>query len=371
MKKQFSNSSEDRLAGKSSLLKSTLKNLLMLIGVMAFSFSCNVNNVAELDKATVETLSSAPIKTLPTVFLLPSTVSLGKVDLYLGKGTATTGTVTVSIKDSTTVIGSVTVTTASLLAGSAWNTFNFASPLTLVRGHKYQIHLIRSDAHDYNANNYIFWSTSSGGVDAYPNGINDVYPSWTLDYAFKTYTNNGLDQQQTLTTYGFAVGNTATRWQEFLADYPKVSLRGLALNLSTGSATTGTFTVQVRSANGSTVIAQSTLNVSSLGLGTSQKWTTFKISASLYRDQTYRIYVTRSGAHNYGANDYIFWQTSSGGVNAYPDGVNDVYPSWTLDYAFRTYSAVAGLDQHQDLTSYAFFTNNSFYRWQEFVPRNQ
>jgi hypothetical protein len=335
-------------------------------------FSCNVTtNLDEIGKTKID---DAPVvsRTLPTVFFLPSTVSLSKVDLYLQKGTATTGKVKVYIQNSldSSIVGSVVVPASSIITGSAWNTFNFASPLTLTRGNTYQIHIIRSDPHNYATNNYIFWMSSSGGVDAYPDGVNDVYPSWTLDYAFKTYTNGGIDQQQTLTTYGFFIGNVDSRWQDFKADYPKVSLRYMMLNLTTGSATTGTFTVQIRSADGSAVLAQNTVPASSLGLGATQ-WVTFKIAASLYRDQTYRIYVTRSDAHNYAANNYVFWRTSSGGVDAYPDGVNDVYPSWTLDYSFRTYSAIAGLDQHQDLTNYSFFTSSGMYRWQEFVPRNQ
>lgn len=353
-------------AGGWYCLRSIAGSLLFLL-----MFSCNVTtNFDEISKVKPDDISVIS-RTLPTTFMLPATVSLNKVDLYLQKGSATTGNVTVYIQDSlSTTVGSTTVSVSTIITGSAWNTFTFASPVTLARGSKYRIHIVRSDAHNYATNNYIFWMSSSGGVDAYPAGINDVYPSWTLDYAFKTYSNGGIDQQQTLSTYGFFIGNVDSRWQEFKADYPKVSLRYMMLNLSTGSATTGTFTVQIRSADGSTVLAQNIVPASSLGLGLTQ-WVTFKIAASLYRDQTYRIYVTRSDAHNYTTNNYVFWRTSSGGVDAYPDGVNDVYPSWTLDYSFRTYSAIAGLDQHQDLTSYAFFTSNGFYRWQEFIPRNQ
>jgi hypothetical protein len=239
----------------------------------------------------------------------------------------------------------------------------------LRRGEKYRVHIKRSDVHNYAAGNYVFWRTSSGGVDAYPAGINDVHPSWTLDYAFKTYTEGGIDQHQTLITYGFAVGHTDSRWQEFLADYPKVALRYLALNLEKGSAVTGSVTVQIRNADGTEVIAEKIVSASSLPSGTA--WETFKISATLYRDQPYRIYFLRSDEHNYTANNYIFWRTSSGGVNAYPDGINDVHPSWTLDYAFRTYSALSGLDQQQNLITYGFFTSNTITRWQEFIPRNQ
>jgi hypothetical protein len=314
-----------------------------------------------------EGISSA--KPLGSVFLLPATVGLNKVDLYLEKGSGATGKVYVDIKDASgTVLGSTSVAASSLITGGAWKTFNFASPVVLNRGTKYRIHIRRSDVHNYPAGNYVFWRTSSGGVDAYPNGINDVYPSWTLDYSFKTYTEGALDQQQTSTNYGFAIGNIDSRWQEFLADYPKVLLRHITLNLDKGVSTTGTVTVQIRNADGSLVLAQRVVAAS--GLPNGNAWVAFKVAASLYRDQTYRIYLTRSDAHNYSANNYIFWRCSSGGVNAYPDGINDVYPSWNLDYAFRTYNSIIGLDQQQNLINYGFFTSNSLYRWQEFVPRN-
>jgi hypothetical protein len=100
-------------------------------------------------------------------------------------------------------------------------------------------------------------------------------------------------------------------------------------------------------------------------------WVTFNMPVTLYRDQKYAIYVYRTEAHNYPTNNYIFWRTSSGGVNAYPDGVNDVYPSWTLDYAFKTYSSGSGLDQQQTLNTYGFFLSSGVYRWQEFIPRQQ
>jgi len=359
---------------KKRILRSMTGGWMLAFVVFVLTFF--VLSSCELTPSLVDSgaplLKNEPIAKLNTnsVFLLPATVRLDKVDLYLDKGASTTGKVSVQIKDATgTVIGGTVVAASSILTGSGWNTFAFATPLTLSRGQKYRIHILRSDAHNYAAGNYIFWRTSSGGVDAYPDGINDVYPSWTLDYAFKTYTEGGLDQQQTLTNYGFAVGNIDSRWQEFLADYPKVSVRYIMLNLDKGVSTTGTVTVQIRNADGSVVLAQNVVPASSVPNGNS--WATFKLSASVYRDQTYRIYFTRSDAHNYAANNYIFWRCSSGGVDAYPDGINDVYPSWTLDYAFRTYSAVSGLDQHQDQINYGFFTSNNLYRWQEFVPRNQ
>jgi len=358
---------------KRQILRSATSGWLLAVLVFAFVFfvmsSCDMNPSVTDVASKVKTESSLDIKAMPSAFSLPAAVGLDKVELYLDKGTATTGKVYVEIRDGAgTLLGSTSVAASSVITGSAWNTFTFPSPVTLTRGQKYRLHILRSDPHNYATNNYIFWRTSSGGVDAYPNGINDVYPSWTLDYAFKTYVQGGLDQQQTSTNYGFFVGNIDSRWQEFLADYPKVAQRYIALNFDKGVSTTGTVTVEIRNADGSVIIFSNAISASSITNGNS--WVTFKAPASLYRDQTYRIYVTRSDPHNYTANNYIFWRCSSGGVNAYPDGINDVYPSWNLDYAFRTYNSIIGLDQHQDLITYGFFTSNSLYRWQEFVPRN-
>jgi hypothetical protein len=139
------------------------------------------------------------------------------------------------------------------------------------------------------------------------------------------------------------------------------------LNLTVGTALTGTFTVQIRNEDGTVTLASST--VSTLVSGT--YWKRFKLGSVLYRDQKYRIYVTRSTPHNYPAGDYIFWRTSSDGADVYPDGSNDTAPGRLLDYAFRTYSSMSGVDQQQNLNTYGFFTSSGLYRWQEFVPRNQ
>jgi len=100
-----------------------------------------------------------------------------------------------------------------------------------------------------------------------------------------------------------------------------------------------------------------------------KNWQKFDLPpTTLQTGQTYRIYVIRSNAHNFPANNYIFWNTSSQNNDAYPLGINDVFPSWKLDYAFRTYLPSGSVDQHQELNTFGFFIDNSFYRWQEFVP---
>jgi hypothetical protein len=352
--------------------KRLLRTAFVLLSFLSLAVSCMEPSLEEVtpSKALIdENIRSGNLKVSSELFALPAMVSLNQVDLYLDKGSAATGTVTVEIRDVTggTTISSVTVTAASLAAGSSWKTFTFAPAALLERDHVYRIYLKRSDPHNYATNNYFFWRTSSGGVDAYPGGINDVAPAWTLDYAFKTYTEGGLDQQQTSTNYGFFVDNSFWRWQEFKADYPKVILTYVDLNLYVGSAMTGSVILQIRNEDGSSVLAAT--SISSLPAGT--YWKKFKLGATLYRDQKYRIYVTRSNPHNYSAGDYVFWKTSSGGADVYPDGSNDTSPGWVLDYAFRTYSAVSGVDQQQNLNTYGFFTSSGLFRWQEFVPRHQ
>lgn len=347
-------------------LNSFGKMLIMITIVL--TVSCNLDSNFDEIQTRTESLSSSKLSRDAGVSLLTASSSLSRVDLITTIGAGITGTVTVEIRnnDGTVVIGSTTVAANTLAGGTATNMFTFSPALVLTPGTAYRIYVTRSDAHNYPTNNYIFWRTSSSGVDAYP-GINDVYPSWTLDYGFTTYNGSFVDQQQTSGNYSFFVGSGFYRWQEFTPSVPKTNLKAIDLNLSVGSGTTGTFTVQIRNADGSTVIAENTVPRSYLPNGTN--WVGFKISATLDRDQVYRIYVIRSDVHNNATQNTIFWRTSSGGVNAYPDGVNDVYPSWTLDYAFKSYSA-SGLDQQQTLTNYSFAVGNNSYRWQEFIPRN-
>jgi hypothetical protein len=346
------------------LLKSGMIYLVMAMIVLG----CNPE-FEEIKPSRIQTLDSRSPITRGPVFLTSAT-SLDRVDLITHVGTNLTGTVTVDIRnaDGSVVIGSTTVPALSITTGLATNTFLFSPALTLNAGDKYRIYLTRSDAHNYGANNYIFWRTSSGGVDAYPAGVNDVHPAWTLDYAFKTYNGTVVDQQQNLATYGFFVSSGFYRWQEFVPAVPKIILTYVDLSLTVGSATTGTITVEIRSVDGLTVLASHSVSALSLPVGTN--WVKFKFGATLDKDKPYRIYVTRSDVHNYPTNNYIFWRTSSGGVDAYADGVNDVYPSWTLDYAFRTYSSNTGLDQQQNLNNYGFALGNNLHRWQEFIPRN-
>lgn len=343
--------------------------ILTCLTLLLLTISCNVTpELTDLEQPEGITNLEPINKDIIITPILLSKIWMDKVDLYLDLGPNTTGTVTVEIRDSsrTTIIGSSTVSASSLITTSPWKTFTFSPTLALTKGKKYTINVTRSDPHDYNKGNYVFWMCSAQNTNPYTEGTCDPGSYWNLDYAFKTYKSGIVDQQQPTVNYGFFVSSGFYRWQEFKADFYKIILNKVDLHLYVGSATTGTITIQIRNSNGSSILASSTKIASFLLTGSN--WNSFTFSGvTLYSNTKYRLYVTRSDAHNYSGNNYIFWDSSSGGTDAYPGGVNDVYPSWTLDYAFRTYSST-GLDQQQNLSTYGFFTSSGLYRWQEFNP---
>lgn len=200
-------------------LKITKSILLTLICLALVTGSCNINpDLSRLENTPV----SAEPKALSNATLLPGTassiVSLNRVDLYLLTETATRGgVILVTIRDSKTsaIIASTSQPVDSFVHES-WVAFNFTPALNLIRGSKYQIHVSRV-GQENTSGNAIFWRSSS--EESYPDGTNSVAPSGRiLDFAFKTYTQGVIDQQQTMTNYGFSILTTATRWQEFKAD---------------------------------------------------------------------------------------------------------------------------------------------------------
>lgn len=352
-----------------------MKVLLMLAILSSLILaSCGVSpNETTLTSGSSPTLNSESVlnKGDSVISAYPLyAVVFDRLRLYLSVGSYTSGTITVEIRNSngSTVLASSVRNASSLYIGNGWNTFRFTT-VYLNPLEKYRIYVTRSDGHNYNAGNYIFWRTSSGGNNAYPQGINDVYPSWNLDYAFITYSSGYVDQQQLNGNYGFAVANSYYRWQEFVPDRAKTAFTRFNLLLDTGANTTGNINVQIRNADGTAVLWANSLNADTY-LVNGNAWNTFWVnSLSLYIGDKYRIYVTRTGEHNYPAGNYIFWRTSSGGNDAYPAGVNDVYPSWVLDYAFITY-ANGVVDQQQANGNYGFGVPSSYYRWQEFIFKN-
>lgn len=188
----------------------------VLLTILVFlAASCDLNSNLDEIQPKSSSLAAGTIKGFP-VFSFP--ISLSRVDLFTVTGDNLTGTVTVEIRnaDGSVVIGSTTVPASSIIKGnSVRNTFTFSPALTLSSGLKYRIYLTRSNPHNY-LTDHIAWRTSSGGVDAYAPGVMNYSPSWILDYAFVTYSDGYVDQQQTSTNYGFAVSNTSYLWQEFV-----------------------------------------------------------------------------------------------------------------------------------------------------------
>lgn len=196
--------------------------MLLIFCLALVMGSCNINpglqEVSQLENGPVAIESN----TLPGATLFPVTalsiVSLNKVDLYLERSTATIGgDVLVTIRDSKTsaIIRSTSLPVSSVhLFG--WATFNFVPAVNLIKGNKYQIHVSRV-GQESSFGNAVFWRCSPQGVDSYPDGTNSVGESGggVLDFAFKTYTEGVIDQQQPKDNYGFSLQNAKTRWQEF------------------------------------------------------------------------------------------------------------------------------------------------------------
>lgn len=194
---------------------------LLLSFIVLLMLSCSTDtDFDEVQASRSEAVARESTNALiGPIFSLP--ITFHRVDLFTSTGNNLTGTITVQIRnaDGTVIIGSTTVPASSIIKGNMIrNAFVFYPALTLSSGQKYRIYLIRSNPHNY-LTDHIAWRTSSGGVDAYPKGVPNVFPSWVLDYSFVTYSNGYVDQQQTQTNYGFAVGNTSYLWQEFVPQY--------------------------------------------------------------------------------------------------------------------------------------------------------
>lgn len=298
---------------------------------------------------------------------VPDTTQLYKIDLYLSKGPSAAGTVRVELRDSAGHYIDSAALHVDNIQNNAWNTFRFHNLNTLQRGSKYRIYVKRSQRNV--AGSEVYWWCSPLGVDAYPNGVNSARLLVKVDFTFKTYDGDAIEQQQTNHGYRFPLSKTSYIWQEFKADYPTVNLTSIDLNLFVGEATTGNLYVSIQSINGVDTLAKTTVAASALPVGVN--WVTINLPATLYRYEMYRIFVRRSDPHNYPTGNYIIWRSSNHGVDAYPYGINDHYPNLTLDYAFKTYSSLSGLDQQQTISTHGYAIGSIDYRWQEFFPRNQ
>jgi hypothetical protein len=200
----------------------TTKPMLLIFCLALVMGSCNINpdlqEVSQLENAPVLIESNAfPSAILPGTAL--SIVSLDKIDLYVYKSTAAQGgDILVSIHDSDTneIMGSTSLPVDDLHL-SAPATFSFVPAINLIRGNKYQIHVNRVGGDTGNSS--VVWRCSRHGADSYPDGSNSVCESAgmgeILDFAFKTYTQGVIDQQQPMTGYGFYIDTRTRRWQEF------------------------------------------------------------------------------------------------------------------------------------------------------------
>jgi hypothetical protein len=149
-------------------------------------------------------------------------LNLTQIDLNLTVSSGVTGTLTIELRDengNTPVIWSNTVNTNTLINGSNWNSF-IISGVKLIQGQKYRIYVTRSDTHAPGTNQ-IIWNSSDSSGDEYPDGVSSS-PNAELDFMFKTYNNGILDQQQTVSEYGYTIYNGGSyMWQEFVSGNKK------------------------------------------------------------------------------------------------------------------------------------------------------
>jgi hypothetical protein len=190
-----------------------IKALLPILVTGLVMFSCNVSSNLEdiqpsSQKASQESIIGGPVFSFP--------ISFNRVDIITTTSDAISGTITMEIRnaDGSAVLGSTTVLANNLVKGHMKrNSFYFA--LTLNSGQKYRIYLTRSGTHNASTD-YFAWRTSSGGTNPYPNGVPSVYPGWSLDFSFVTFSDGYVDQQQLSANYGFSIYNNGYRWQEFV-----------------------------------------------------------------------------------------------------------------------------------------------------------
>ena len=147
-----------------------------------------------------------------------------------------------------------------------------------------------------------------------------------------------------------------------------VQLDRIEVFLIKGTGATGTFTIELRDAAGSTpALWSDTVPVAGLATGIGGDWNSFTVPGiELTKGLTYRIYATRSDAHDNPTQNTITWRSS--------DNVGDEYTASVsssgyaeLDFAFRTYDNGV-VDQQMETMEYGFGIPNTDYHWQGFVP---
>lgn len=307
--------------------------------------------------------------------LAANPIPLHKIDLYLEKGPAATGYLTVAIRSvaSNLRIDSVAVLVRDLEDGSSWNTIQLSANASLIPGEKYRIKVMRSSPHDISGD-YIAWRCSANNlVDAYTPGLSDVNPGRISDYAFRTYTDEFIDQEQARIESGLYVENRNARWQEFVAESP-VNVTSVQLLLTVDPDRSNPFTdfleIKIKGPRHHSNILDSVtyqIKIPTSSLHTGRHWNIFSVGGPLQRSRPFKISARRTGGPGYGN---IYWHQSAGTQDLYLSGSTDDFNNPLVDYAFKTFSA-SGLDQQQISTTNRVLIDNTRSRFQMFTPLKQ
>ncbi|MCD9016569.1 hypothetical protein [Parachryseolinea silvisoli] len=355
-----------------------VKRTFPVIILSAIFLSCSDLNMTDVEsqKLNNDRAASNNAVDVYTPLVSNDTLNFRRLDLYLEKGPAATGFILVVVRSVPYHyrVDSVAVPVSSLSAGSSWNSF-VLSGRKIRKGEKYKIYVTRSSPHNIATGDYIAWRCSPNNrVDAYPPGLSDVNPDRISDYAFRTYADDAIDQEQSSASSRFFVGNKQPRWQEFVADYPRVNLTSVQLYLGVGPAIAlaDSLEVQVRGLRDSnaldSVIYRTVVPTASLLVG--RHWNTIPIQGPLRRGQRFDIVLRRRGVHNAPWGNYIYWYRSTGVQDLYPLGSAGPFVNRNVDFTFKTFSK-GGVDQQQTTAYDSTAVNNSSVLWQTFTPMNQ
>jgi hypothetical protein len=177
--------------------------------------ACQDNNLAEVSPSPLE---ADAVSLSATGFIANDdndTANLDKVELYMMRGSSSAvGNVRLQIKSGNHVMASSELPVASIPTTSSWVAFTFTEKVHLTLNFTYRIEVIRSHP-SVGAGGLVYWRTSL--TNPYPAGVSDW--SATSDYAFRTYINGALDDEQAISTTVVPVSSTTPRWQQFVAHW--------------------------------------------------------------------------------------------------------------------------------------------------------
>ncbi|MCG8569831.1 MAG: hypothetical protein MJB14_06800 [Spirochaetes bacterium] len=149
-----------------------------------------------------------------------------------------------------------------------------------------------------------------------------------------------------------------------------IILTQIDLRLAVGTNVSGTLTIELRDATGSTpALWSNTINTSTLHSGAGSYWNSFTVpDIELTNKQTYRIYVTRSDAQDIPNSNTISWNSSDSGDDEYTQGFSSSGNS-NIDFTFRIFDDGI-VNQQMESVEYGYSVFNTGYLWQEFVPES-